>query len=190
MPKNITVAKWPGHVRYGKVAGEANEHFLSSDLCYELNLKPPLSYKGQAGPLIFEFGTFNKSTFLAPNDFHATLDTFLAIPHQGCRYAVEIRNPEYPTPDHLDLHRLHDVAHVFNAWTRIPSLDDQTSLPNTYPTNFTVVRALFRKVRNYEDAVKTFKRYRKVQEPNEGLPTADSPLGPAGMSRSPRHNLV
>jgi hypothetical protein len=34
--------------------------------------------------------------------------------------------------------------------------------------DFTVVRALLKRGRGYEDAVKTFEPYREVQEPNEG----------------------
>ena len=118
--------------------------------------------------LIFEFGTFNKSTFPTPGDFLARLDPFLAALPEGFRYAVEIRNPEYLIPDYLELLASRNVAHVFNAWTRMPSLEDQIQLPDAFSADFTVVRALLKKGRAYEQAVKTFEPYRLIQEPNEG----------------------
>jgi hypothetical protein len=40
----------------------------------------------------------------------------IALP-EGFRYAVEIRNEEYLTPQYLDVLASHNVAHALNAWT-------------------------------------------------------------------------
>jgi uncharacterized protein YecE (DUF72 family) len=168
VPEDITVSTWPTHARYGKLAGEKNEHFLNAktfDQFFAERLRPHLS---QVGPLIFEFGTFNKSTFPRPDSFFAALDPFLAALPEGFRYAIEIRNPEYLIPDYLDLLKTRNVAHVFNAWTRMPVLEDQAQLPTAFTADFTVVRALLKKGRSYEQAVKSFEPYRETQEPNEG----------------------
>jgi Protein of unknown function DUF72 len=37
VPENITVAKWPGHARYGKRAGQANDAFL---ICHTGHRQP------------------------------------------------------------------------------------------------------------------------------------------------------
>ncbi len=87
---------------------------------------------------------------------------------EGFRYAIEIRNPDYMNPDYLDLLKSHNTAHVFNAWTRMPGLDEQSQIPEAFTADFTVVRALLKRGRNYEDAVKSFEPYGQVQEPNEG----------------------
>jgi uncharacterized protein YecE (DUF72 family) len=156
VPENITVAKWPGHARYGKVAGEQNEQFLNADLFQRLFLKPLAPYKDQVGPLIIEFGSFPKSVFPNPGDFYNALEPFLQELPGGFKYSIEIRNSDYLTPEYLDLLRSHNVAHVFNAWTRMPALEDQSQLPDAYSANFTVVRALLKKGRDYEQAVETF----------------------------------
>ena len=57
-------------------------------------------------------------------DFLAKLGPFLAALPRGFRYAIEIRNVDYLCPDYLGLLSEHNVAHTFNAWTRMPSLDD------------------------------------------------------------------
>jgi uncharacterized protein YecE (DUF72 family) len=125
--------------------------------------------------LIFEFGTFNKSTFPTRADFMARLDPFLKALPSGFQYAVEIRSQEYLRPDYLALLASHNVAHAFNAWTRMPSLDEQSRLPEAFTADFTVVRALLRCGRAYEKAVESFEPYREIQEVNE--------LARAGMGR-------
>ncbi len=168
VPEDITVSAWPKHARYGTRAGEPNKHFLDSgtfDRHFAQLLSP---YRSQVGPLIFEFGTFNKSTFPTPGDFFDRLDPFLATLPEGFRYAVEIRNPEYLIPEYLDLLQARNVAHVFNAWTRMPVLEEQVQLPTAFTADFTVVRALLKHGRAYEKAVETFQPYERIQEPNEG----------------------
>jgi len=167
VPEDITVAAWPNHARYGPRAGEPNEHFLDAGTFGHFFTGPLGRHRGQVGPLIFEFGTFNKRTFPRPDDFYARLDPFLADLPEGFRYAVEIRNPEYLTPDYLDLLRSRNVAHVFNAWTRMPPLADQARFPGAFTADFTVVRALLKRGRGYEDAVRTFEPYEAIREPNE-----------------------
>jgi uncharacterized protein YecE (DUF72 family) len=168
VPEDITVSTWPTHARYGTRAGEGNRHFLDAATFDQFFARPLRPHADRLGPLIFEFGTFNKSTFPTPGDFLAQLDPFLAALPEGLRYAVEIRNPEYLIPDYLDLLKARGVAHVFNAWTRMPGLEDQAQLSDAFTADFTVVRALLKKGRGYEQAVRSFEPYRQVQEPNEG----------------------
>src|SRR5262245_16960073 len=147
VPEHITVETWPKHARYGKVAGQANESFLDIDLFTRLFLKRLEPYAGQVGPLIFEFGTFNKATFPTPQDFYARLGSFLSSLPKGWRYAVEIRNAEYLTPGYCELLSERNVAHTFNGWTRMPRLIEQVTIPETFTADFTVARALLVKGR-------------------------------------------
>ncbi len=167
VPEDITVSTWPKHARYGQRAGGENEHFLDAKVFERFFTRLLEPHRDQVGPLIFEFGTFNKSTFSTPSDFMVRLEPFLAALPKGFRYGVELRNPEYLSPAYFDLLGSQNVAHVFNAWTRMPSLVDQVQLPGVFTADFTVVRALLARGRNYEQAVKTFEPYREIQEPNE-----------------------
>ena len=81
---------------------------------------------------------------------------------------MELRNPEYLSPDYFDLLASRNVAHVFNAWTEMPALDEQVQLLGAITADFTVVRALLRTGRTFDQAVKTFQPYKLTQEPNEG----------------------
>ena len=103
-------------------------------------------------------------------EFTDRLASFLdGLPHRF-RYAVEIRNPEFLyEPAYLQMLRGFRVAHVFNAWTRMPSLCEQMRRPGI---DFTVVRALLTRGRAYEQAVRRFSPYRELQERNPDVRTA------------------
>jgi uncharacterized protein YecE (DUF72 family) len=166
VPEEITVPRWPGHARYGTRAGTVNHGFLDNNLFHEMFTWPLEAYRDRVAVLIFEFGTLAKSTFPKPGDFFAQLDPFLGSVSKGFRYSVEIRNAEYLGPDYFSLLHSHNTAHVFNAWTRMPEMLDQIDLPGSFTADFTVVRALLKKGRVYEDAVKAFTPYERTQEIN------------------------
>jgi uncharacterized protein YecE (DUF72 family) len=167
VPEDVTVAQWPGHSRYGERAGHQNPHFLDPAL-FRLNFVKRLEpHAAKVGPLIFEFGTFAKSVFPTVDDFLFRLDDFLQALPSGFRYAVEIRNADYLGPGYFACLSRHGVAHVFNAWTRMPELGKQVAMEGSVTTNFTVARALLAKGRQYEQAVEAFEPYEETQEVNQ-----------------------
>jgi uncharacterized protein YecE (DUF72 family) len=167
VPEDIKVQTWPSHARYGERAGLANEHFLDAKALEQFFTSRLQRYGSRVGPLIFEFGTFNKKTFPTPADFLAVLEPFLKALPEGFRYAIEIRNENYLTPQYFDVLASHNVTHVLNAWTRMPAIDDQAQLAGVYTADFTVVRALLRRCRPYAKSVEAFEPYDRIQEPNE-----------------------
>jgi uncharacterized protein YecE (DUF72 family) len=164
VPEDITVSTWPKHARYGQRAGLANERFLDPETLEQFFTSRLEPYGKRVGPLIFEFGAFNKSAFPSRADFMARLDHFLKALPQGFQYAVEIRNMEFLRQDYLAVLASNKVAHVFNSWTRMPSLDKQSRITEAFTANFTVVRALLRSGRDYEKAVESFEPYRQIKE--------------------------
>ena len=128
-------------------------------------------YGKQVGPLIFEFGTFNKKTFPTPADFLAVLDPFLkALPkgsatpsRSGTRIISRriFRRPGEPQR-RPRLQRLDPDAGARRAGPA----------PGVFTADFTVVRALLRRGRPYEKAVETFEPYDRIQEPNESAEKA------------------
>ena len=167
VPEDITVAFWPRHARYGAKAGEPNTHFLDAETFTRLFARPLEPYRDKLGPLIFEFGTFNRSTFATPFDFLARLDPFLRALPDGFLYAIEIRNPEFLIPEYLDLLHERGVSHVFNAWTRMPLVEEQIQLEDAFTADFIVSRALLTKGRSYEQAVASFEPYERTQQVDE-----------------------
>ncbi len=188
VPEDITVETWPTHARYGKRAGLANEHFLDATALDQFFTSRLKQYGKQVGPLIFEFGTFNQQTFPMPADFLAVLGPFFTALPEGFRYAVEIRNENYLTPQYFDVLASHNVAHVLNAWTRMPALDDQAQLPGVFTADFTVARALLRRGRPYDTPVETFEPYDRIQEPNESAREGMRMIAEKALRRRSRHS--
>jgi len=166
VPEQVTCKVFPAHARYGPQAGHENEAFLDAHMLKEMFLRPLLPYRDQTGVLIFEFGTFGKRSFEETGAFVERLDPFLKALPKEFRYAVEIRNPEFLEHDYFACLRSHGVAHVYNAWSRMPELGRQLAIPESATADFQVCRALLRRGRMYEEAVKTFAPYTEVQDPN------------------------
>jgi uncharacterized protein YecE (DUF72 family) len=77
-----------------------------------------------------------------------------------------VRNREYLQPRYFECLREHRAAHVLNAWTKMPALSAQMAAADAFPADFTVVRALLREGRKYEDAVQQFTPYDKIRDEN------------------------
>jgi uncharacterized protein YecE (DUF72 family) len=166
VPEQITCKVFPAHPRYGPQAGKENEAFLDGHMLQEMFLRPLLPYRDKVAVLIFEFGTFGRRSFAELMEFLDRLDPFLAVLPPEFRYAVEIRNPEFLDKDYFACLRSRRVAHVYNAWSRMPELQHQLAIPDSVTADFLVCRALLRRGRVYEEAVETFQPYTSVQDPN------------------------
>jgi uncharacterized protein YecE (DUF72 family) len=167
VPEQITVPVWPVHPRYGAQAGRENPAFLDAALFSQSFLGELAVHKEQVGVLIFEFGTLRGRSFETVADFVKTLDPFLERLPAGWRYAVEIRNAEFLTPDYFACLRAHRVTHVYSAWSRMPEIGTQMAISESQTSDLIVARALLRRGRPYEEAVETFAPYDRVQEVNE-----------------------
>src|SRR5205814_6143146 len=65
----------------------------------------------------------------------------------------------HPTPT------LFPYTTLFRSWARMPELGEQLSISEAYTSDFLVSRALLRRGRKYEDAVKIFSPYTEIQDP-------------------------
>jgi uncharacterized protein YecE (DUF72 family) len=166
VPEQITCRVFPAHARYGALAGRDNEAFLDAHMLREQFLGPLLTYREKTALLIFEFGAFGRRSFADVGEFLDRLDPFLAALPAEFRYGVEVRNPEFLEKDYFACLRNRRVAHVYNAWSRMPELRHQMAIPDSATADFLVCRALLRRGRVYEDAVATFAPYTEVQDPN------------------------
>lgn len=166
VPEQITARIFPAHARYGPQAGLDNESFLDAALLKDSFLRPLTPYRDRTALLIFEFGAFSKKSFAEVGEFLEKLDPFLAALPADFRYAVEIRNPDFLDSGYFQCLRTHRVAHVFNAWSRMPELRYQMMLPQSFTADFLVSRALLRHGRSYEEAVQLFSPYTEIKDPN------------------------
>jgi uncharacterized protein YecE (DUF72 family) len=147
-------------------AGRANPDFLNPEVFLEAVYEPyQRHFPDHAGPFVFEFQAIGRGSGITPERFAGRLDEFFsALPREGM-YAVEVRNEEFLTPMYFAVLREHGVAHVFNSWTRMPSIGEQLDLPGSVSGPFIVARALLRPGRTYDEAVDAFAPYDRIQEP-------------------------
>lgn len=166
VPEEVTRKTYPDQPRYGPRAGQPNETYLSFNMFDAGFLRPLAPWRQRIPVLIFEFGTFSRKSYEKPDAFYADLERFLVQLPKDWRYAVEVRNEEYLRTEYFEILRRCGVAHVFNAWTRMPPLAKQVEIAEAYTSDFTVVRALLRVGRPYATAVNLFAPYDHVQDPS------------------------
>jgi uncharacterized protein YecE (DUF72 family) len=166
VPEQITCKVFPLHPRYGPQGGKENPDFLNARMLCEMFLQRLLVYKHKTALLIFEFGTFGRRSFPDAGAFLERLAPFLEALPRDFRYAVEIRNPEFLGSEYFACLHAHGVAHVYNAWSRMPEIRYQMAIRGSATADFLVCRALLRYGRRYEDAVSQFAPYREIQDPN------------------------
>jgi uncharacterized protein YecE (DUF72 family) len=162
VPEEVTAEVFPRHARYGPRAGMKNQSFLNADALAAGFLEPLAQYRDRIAALIFEFGA--RST--TAREFVARLGPFLDALPPSFRYSVEVRNRSFLIPLYFDCLAERKVAHVFNAWTKMPSLAEQVAIPGAFTADFTVVRALLREGRAYEQAVEQLSPYDQVRDEN------------------------
>jgi uncharacterized protein YecE (DUF72 family) len=151
-------------------AGQPNPGFLNPEVFLEAVLEPyRRHFADHMGAFVFEFQAIGRGSGMGPAEFADGLDRFFSALPRDARYAVEIRNEEFLTPMYFAVLREHEVAHVFNSWTRMPAIGDQLDLPGAVSAPFIVARALLRPGRTYDEAVDAFAPYDRIREPNPRL---------------------
>ncbi|MFM8458286.1 MAG: DUF72 domain-containing protein, partial [Chthoniobacterales bacterium] len=149
----ITVKKFPKLDRFGDRAGLDNEHFLNAKLFIDAFLGPLSPHRKKTGVLIFEFSAFYPTHFERLRDFITALDEFLGQLPTNWQYAVEVRNAKLLRAEYFDVLHAHNVAHVFNSWTKMPPVEEQMTVPGAFTADFFAARFLLRPGRAYQQAV-------------------------------------
>ncbi|SKA80975.1 Protein of unknown function DUF72 [Prosthecobacter debontii] len=163
----ITTKIFPSLPRHGKRAGQPNPHFLDADLFKQAFLASCAPHRDKIGVLMFEFSHFHSRDFQRGRDFVEALDTFLAQLPKGWQYGVEIRNKTLLHPDYFAVLRKHHVTHVYNNWTRMPTVGEQMDIPDSLTCDeFSTARFLLKPGRTFEQAVEAFKPYTETKEVN------------------------
>lgn len=162
----ITIQRFSNDPKWGEQAGDDNPDFLNAARATDEVVGPWLEcLRDKAGPLMFEFQTMYGAQRPSPERWAAMLEAFFSeLPREG-QYAVELRNPELFGRPYLQALKRCGVSHVFNSWTRMPSIGEQLRQPECLTAPFLVSRVLLRPGRTYDQAVDKFAPYASVQEP-------------------------
>lgn len=182
----IVIKKFPNLPRFGLRAGKPNENFLNVDLFASAFLGPCERFQPNIGLLILEFSHFYPDDFTQRRDFTDALEPFLAALPKGWPYGIEIRNKDYLHEDYFALLRRYGVAHVFNSWGEMPPVHEQLDLPSSITNpGLCAARFLLKPGRQYDEAVKLFSPYERVQEVNPQARAAGARLIREGLAAGP-----
>ena len=181
----ITLRAFPNLDRFGARAGTRNGNFLNADLFSRAFLGPCEAIRRNLGVLIFEFSRFYPGDYEHGRDFVRDLDGFLGRLPRDWPYAVEMRNKHWLGGEYFGCLARHGVAHVFNSWDAMPAVNEQMAMPGSRTNpNLVAARFLLKPGRRYEDAVKTFQPYDKVQAPYPEAREAGKALIAEGQAAS------
>jgi uncharacterized protein YecE (DUF72 family) len=182
----VTIKRYPNLARFGAKAGQANADFLNADLFARAFLKPCEQIRDKVGVLLFEFSRFYPADYEHGRDFVADLDAFLGALPQGWPYAIELRNKHWLAPDYFQCLARHRVTHVFNNWAAMLTVGEQMALSGSRTNpQLVAARFLLKPGRRYEEAVKAFDPYERVQEPNPEARAAGQALIAEGQAAGP-----
>jgi uncharacterized protein YecE (DUF72 family) len=114
------------------------------DCADDLNhfLKTMDALADKLGPMLFQFGYFNKSAFAGVSDFLARLLPFLKTLPKGYKFALEIRNKNWLVPKFADVLREHNIALALIDQSWMPRPAEWFSRFDPITADFTYVRWL------------------------------------------------
>jgi uncharacterized protein YecE (DUF72 family) len=131
----VFAAKVPQIVTHEKVLVDCDD-----DLNQFLKVMDTLG--GKLGPLLFQFGYFNKKAFPGVNDFLARLVPFLKKLPKDHKFAVEIRNKNWLVPQFVEALRERGVALALIDQSWMPRPAQWFEKFNPIISDFTYVRWL------------------------------------------------
>jgi uncharacterized protein YecE (DUF72 family) len=94
------------------------------------------------GPVLFQFGYFNKEAFAGLDEFLALLLPFMKKLPGGYKFAVEIRNKNWLVPKFVDVLRSHGVALTVIDQSWMPRPAEWFARFDPITTDFTYIRWL------------------------------------------------
>lgn len=185
-PDDITIRTFPDLEAFGRRRGQPNAWFLNPGVFEMGFLRRLAAIRDKVGVVIFEFSHFGPDDFAHGRDFVAELDRFFeSVPKDGWQYAVEVRNANLLQPEYFETLHRHGVAHVYNQWTRMPSVNEQLALCPAERNPFIVGRFLLTPGRSHDRAEEAFTPYHQVREVDPGAREALRVLIEAARRRDP-----
>ncbi len=156
-PALVTSAELPGR------DGGANPEFMSAPRLIDELLAPfERSFATHAGPFILEFPPVRAAAGIDSRMFVGALDRLLGALPPRFRYAVEIRNRHFLTPDYARVLATHGAGHVYNYWSAMPMPGDQTAIVPPESLPFAVVRLLLAPGTWYDDQRTRFRPFNRI----------------------------
>ena len=143
--------------------GGSNPEFMSARRLIDDLLAPvERSFAAHAGPFILEFPPVRAAAGVDCRLFVRALDRLLGALPPRFRYAVELRNRHFLTPDYARVLATHGAGHVYNYWSAMPMPGDQTAVVPPESLSFAVVRLLLAPGTWYDDQRARFRPFNRI----------------------------
>jgi hypothetical protein len=102
-----------------------------------------------------------------------------------------MRNRNWLKPEYFECLARHQVTHVYNSWTEMPSVSEQMTLPGSETrSDLVAARFLLKPGRKYEEAVKAFQPYQETKEINEDARWAGAALIQNGKKKPKKKTFI
>jgi len=164
----VATRVFPHHERYGERAGRPNPDFLNPTLFLEAQGLASVEGLGEhLGPFILEIPAHPGRA--DPEGFERALDTFLADVGADFRIAVELRDRRLYTPGYREVLRQRGATHLFNFWSRMPTIGEQLDAPGALMGPFVVARLMIPPGRKYEEMKEAYAPFDRIHEIQHGM---------------------
>jgi uncharacterized protein YecE (DUF72 family) len=147
--EDCSVARYPLHARYGKKRGLDNPLFLDARYAEHVVRAIQEGLGDKLGGVLFQFPP---QDVREPRRFAERLHAFLCQLPADIRYVIELRNDELLTPAYGAALADTGAVHCHNAWTAMPSVNEQARRLPKETRRPLVVRWLLRPQESFADA--------------------------------------
>lgn len=163
----ITTRRFPRHARWGAKGGESNPDYLHPGVFAEHVLAPcAQSFLKHLGALVLEFPPSPPDERPEPARFADELAAFFSVVPRGFPYAVEIRDRALLCEPYLAALREHEVVHVINYWSWMPTPREQIRIAGILTGPFGLARLMLRPGTRYEDRKSAMAPFDRIRDPD------------------------
>lgn len=162
--QGVSMPGYPRHARYGDSAGKENPQFLDAEVFARAQNEPVRSvFSRNMGPWILEIPP--SPTPLDPTLFCEKLDAFLGAAPSDFPFAVELRDRKLLTAEYARTLSKHGASHVFNYWSKMPTLRSQMAVEGLLDGSLLVVRLLLPPGGRYADLKAAYAPFDRLVAP-------------------------
>lgn len=166
--EELTTVSYPSHPRFGEKAGQKNPNFLDP-VVFRAAIADPVAraFADRLGAFVLEIPPPPKLP--ERRAFERALARFFEEAPRRFHYAVELRDKRLLTSRHFDLLRAHGATHVFNHWSRMPSVGQQLDRAGSLMGSLAIARLMLPPGSTYEAQKEAFAPFDQVVMPDHAM---------------------
>jgi uncharacterized protein YecE (DUF72 family) len=165
--EDCTLARFPGHARYGARRDQANALFLDPGYALDRVVGPTVAgLGGKLGVLLFQFAPQPLASLGGVSGFLDRLQRFLEAMPRGVPVAVELRNTALLVPAYAELLAATGAIPALSAWSGLPPIEEQLRRTGAERAPLRVIRWMLQEGASYEDSVDRYAPFDALVDPD------------------------